>query len=245
MFPLYPHEVAYDAERVRIAAAVGDEELAEHGILIAERRASLNPDVPSCAAAAAHARGIWNDSAEDLVRAVSLYRDRTSPSRPCVRARRPRPSSGATRRQRVGNRRTRQGADDFGTRRGELGCCTRSGPASPSWRATASPQSRPAGDRVGRTDRSRVHGRQSCRGWVHQPGDRRQALRLPAHCPLSPAPRLREARSQLPCAPHEACRGPAGPIAKGSARRAWVTMAPQGRGDKVGRRIYSTGALLA
>jgi DNA-binding CsgD family transcriptional regulator/tetratricopeptide (TPR) repeat protein len=73
MYPLYPHEVAYDAERVRIAAAVGDEELAEHGISIAERRATLNPDVPSCAAAAAHARGIWSDSAEDLERAVSLY----------------------------------------------------------------------------------------------------------------------------------------------------------------------------
>src|SRR5277367_986457 len=74
MYPLFPHEVAYDAERVRIAAAVGDEELAEHGISVAERRASLNPDVPSCAAAAAHARGIWSDSAEDLERAVSIYR---------------------------------------------------------------------------------------------------------------------------------------------------------------------------
>jgi DNA-binding CsgD family transcriptional regulator len=74
MFPLYPHEVAHDAERVRIAAAVGDEEMAEHGISVAERRASLNPDVPSCAAAAAHARGIWRDSTEDLGRAVSLYR---------------------------------------------------------------------------------------------------------------------------------------------------------------------------
>jgi DNA-binding CsgD family transcriptional regulator len=73
MFPLYPHEVAHDAERVRIAAAVGDEELAEHAISLAERRARLNPGVPSCAAAAAHARGIWNDSAEDLDRAVSLY----------------------------------------------------------------------------------------------------------------------------------------------------------------------------
>jgi DNA-binding CsgD family transcriptional regulator len=73
MYPLYPHEVAYDAERVRIAAAVGDEELAEHGISVAERRATLNPDVPSCAAAAAHARGIWSDSTEDLKRAVSLY----------------------------------------------------------------------------------------------------------------------------------------------------------------------------
>jgi DNA-binding CsgD family transcriptional regulator len=79
MFPLYPHEVAYDAERVRIAAAVGDEELAEHGITVAERRASLNPDVRSCAAAAAHARGIWTDSAQDLGRAVSLYRDGPRP----------------------------------------------------------------------------------------------------------------------------------------------------------------------
>ena len=74
MFPLYPHEVTYDAERVRIAAAVGDEELADHAISLAERRASRNPDVPSCAAAAAHARGIWDDSAEELERAVSLYR---------------------------------------------------------------------------------------------------------------------------------------------------------------------------
>jgi DNA-binding CsgD family transcriptional regulator len=79
MFPLFPHEVTYDAERVRIAAAVGDEELADHAVSIAERRASLNPDVPSCAAAAAHARGIWSDSAEDLERAVSLYRDGPRP----------------------------------------------------------------------------------------------------------------------------------------------------------------------
>jgi DNA-binding CsgD family transcriptional regulator len=79
MYPLYPHEVAYDAERVRIAAAVGDEELAEHGISIAERRASLNPGVPSCAAAAAHARGIWSDSAADLGRAASLYRGGARP----------------------------------------------------------------------------------------------------------------------------------------------------------------------
>jgi DNA-binding CsgD family transcriptional regulator len=79
MFPLFPHEVSCDAERVRIAAAVGDEELAEHGISVAERRASLNPDVASCAAAAAHARGIWSEGAEDLRRAVSLYRDGPRP----------------------------------------------------------------------------------------------------------------------------------------------------------------------
>src|ERR1700722_15434785 len=35
---------------------------------------SLRAPLPSCAAAAAHARGIWSDSLEDLGRAVSLYR---------------------------------------------------------------------------------------------------------------------------------------------------------------------------
>ncbi len=79
MFPLYPHEVTYDAERVRVATAVGDQELAEHGISVAERRASLNPGVNSCAAAAAHARGIWSESTRDLERAVSLYRGGSRP----------------------------------------------------------------------------------------------------------------------------------------------------------------------
>ena len=172
MFPLYPHEVAYDAERVRIAAAVGDEELAEHGISIAERRARLNPDVPSCAAAAAHTRGIWSDSARGSRARGFALSGRTSPSGPRVRTRRPRPGAGATRRQRGGNRRARPGADDFDARRGELGRGTRPGQASPSRRATASRQNRSTEDWVGRTDRSRVHGRQSCRAWEHQPGDR-------------------------------------------------------------------------
>src|SRR6202034_1229963 len=78
MYPLFPHEVAYDAERVRIASAVGDEELAEHGISIAERRARLNPDVPSCAAAAVHVRGIWSESAADLARLPVRPRSKTS-----------------------------------------------------------------------------------------------------------------------------------------------------------------------
>jgi DNA-binding CsgD family transcriptional regulator/tetratricopeptide (TPR) repeat protein len=79
MFPLFPHEVTDDAERVRIAAAVSDDELAEHAIALADRRVALNPAVASCAAAAAHVRGIWFDSAVDLEKAVELYRDGPRP----------------------------------------------------------------------------------------------------------------------------------------------------------------------
>jgi DNA-binding CsgD family transcriptional regulator/tetratricopeptide (TPR) repeat protein len=79
MFPLFPHEVTDDAERVRIAAAASDPELAEHSIALAERRAALNPQVRSCRAAAAHARGIWFEAAPDLEVAVDLYRDGPRP----------------------------------------------------------------------------------------------------------------------------------------------------------------------
>jgi DNA-binding CsgD family transcriptional regulator len=79
MFPLFPHEVTDDAERVRIAAAASDEELADHAIALAERRAIANPTVASCAAAAAHVRGIWFESVEDLEKAAELYRDGPRP----------------------------------------------------------------------------------------------------------------------------------------------------------------------
>ncbi len=79
MWPLFPHEVAFDAERVRIAKAVADEELAEHAIAVAERRAELNPNVPSAAAAAAHVRGIWAGSVTHLEQAAAGYRDGPRP----------------------------------------------------------------------------------------------------------------------------------------------------------------------
>jgi DNA-binding CsgD family transcriptional regulator len=79
MFPLFPHEVPDDAEVVRIAAAAADEELADHAIALAERRAILNPTVRSCAAAAAHARGIWFESIPDLENATQLYREGPRP----------------------------------------------------------------------------------------------------------------------------------------------------------------------
>jgi DNA-binding CsgD family transcriptional regulator len=75
MFPLFPHEVPDDAELVRIAAAASDEELADYAIALAERRAILNPTVTSCAAAAAHARGIWFESVAELENAAELYRN--------------------------------------------------------------------------------------------------------------------------------------------------------------------------
>ena len=74
LFPLYPHEVTDDAEMVRIATAVGDEDLANHAISLATLRAERNPSVLSCQAAAAHCRGIWADSVNDLRLAASIYR---------------------------------------------------------------------------------------------------------------------------------------------------------------------------
>jgi DNA-binding CsgD family transcriptional regulator len=74
IFPLFPHEVTDDAELVRIAAAVGDEELAVHSISLTERRAEQNPSVLSCSAALSHSRGIWSESVDDLRVAAMLYK---------------------------------------------------------------------------------------------------------------------------------------------------------------------------
>ncbi len=58
---------------VRIALAVGDRELAENAVAVADRRAKLNPGVPSLAAIAAHARGLVNHDLDELSNAVSLF----------------------------------------------------------------------------------------------------------------------------------------------------------------------------
>ena len=73
LFPLFPFEIADDPQLVRIAVAVGDEELAEHTIEQAERRCELNPGVVSFKAAAAHARGLWHVRHRDLQTAASLF----------------------------------------------------------------------------------------------------------------------------------------------------------------------------
>jgi DNA-binding CsgD family transcriptional regulator len=73
IFPLFPHDVANDAEIVRIGMAVGDEELVARTVAVAEERKRLNPGVRSLEAAAMHARGLATHSAADLAVAVALF----------------------------------------------------------------------------------------------------------------------------------------------------------------------------
>jgi DNA-binding CsgD family transcriptional regulator len=73
LFPLFPFEIEDDPQLVRIAVAVGDQELAEHTIAQADHRCELNPGVVSFKAAVAHARGLWQSSTGDLETAASLF----------------------------------------------------------------------------------------------------------------------------------------------------------------------------
>jgi DNA-binding CsgD family transcriptional regulator len=66
-------DVADEVQMVRMALAVGDQELAESAAEQAGRRAHLNPDVASLPASAAHARGLLNGDAAELAHAVSLF----------------------------------------------------------------------------------------------------------------------------------------------------------------------------
>jgi DNA-binding CsgD family transcriptional regulator len=73
LFPLFPFEIADDPQLVRIAVAVGDQELADVVIEQAERRCELNPDVVSLRAGLAHARGLAQRSTTALEAAASLF----------------------------------------------------------------------------------------------------------------------------------------------------------------------------
>ena len=72
LFPLFPMEAVDDPLLVRMALAVGDEELAKTVAELAARRSELNPGVPSAAAAAAHTRGLLNGSKPDLEEAAAI-----------------------------------------------------------------------------------------------------------------------------------------------------------------------------
>ncbi len=73
LFPLFPFEIADDPQLVRIAVAAGDEELAARAVEQAAHRCELNPGVVSFEAAAAHARGLREDSAGQLETAAALF----------------------------------------------------------------------------------------------------------------------------------------------------------------------------
>lgn len=70
IFPLFPHDVGVDPELVRMAMAVGDDELVAHAIAVAEQRSERNPRVRSHAAIAAHLRGLARHDTGELESAV-------------------------------------------------------------------------------------------------------------------------------------------------------------------------------
>jgi DNA-binding CsgD family transcriptional regulator len=73
LFPLFPHDVAQDAELARVALAVQDDELVTAVVDTVERRNELNPGVRSVQAAAAHVRGLVKQSGAELADAVELF----------------------------------------------------------------------------------------------------------------------------------------------------------------------------
>jgi DNA-binding CsgD family transcriptional regulator len=79
IFPLFPFEAVDDPQLVRIALAVGDDELAQRTAAQAERRSELNPAVRTLAAVAAHARGIATGSFDDVETAVRLFAEGPRP----------------------------------------------------------------------------------------------------------------------------------------------------------------------
>ena len=74
VLPLFPHEVTDDVELIRIAAGIGDEELADHAMSLTQRRAEQNPSLLSCRAALSHCRGLWSESVDDLKDAARFYK---------------------------------------------------------------------------------------------------------------------------------------------------------------------------
>jgi DNA-binding CsgD family transcriptional regulator len=74
ILPLFPHDIANDAELIRIALAVDDAELVARAVAAAEERECLNPQVNSLAACARQLRGLANRSTVELAAAVPLIR---------------------------------------------------------------------------------------------------------------------------------------------------------------------------
>jgi DNA-binding CsgD family transcriptional regulator len=79
IFPLFPHDIANDAELVRIAMAAGDDELVQRAVDVAEQRHGLNPRVQSLQAIAAHVGGLARHCTDDLEVAARLLHDASRP----------------------------------------------------------------------------------------------------------------------------------------------------------------------
>jgi DNA-binding CsgD family transcriptional regulator len=79
LLPLFPHDVALDAEMARIALVAEDDELVTAIAATAERRSDLNPSVRSIHAAAAHVRGLVRHSAAELADAFKLFAEAGRP----------------------------------------------------------------------------------------------------------------------------------------------------------------------
>ena len=79
ILPLFPMDVTDDPLLVRIALAVGDQELAVRAVASAQRRSAINPGVRSLAAAAAHADGLLRGSEPRLAEAVELFEEGPRP----------------------------------------------------------------------------------------------------------------------------------------------------------------------
>jgi DNA-binding CsgD family transcriptional regulator len=71
--PLFPMDVADETRLIHIALAVRDDGLAASAAESAQRRARLNPQIRSIAAAAAHGRGLIDHDTKLLSEAVTLY----------------------------------------------------------------------------------------------------------------------------------------------------------------------------
>ena len=98
ILPLFPIDVTDEIPLVRIALAVGDDELAEVASGQAERRAQRNSHVTTIVATAAHVRGLLTSNIDELERAAELF------------ATGPRPMMHAYAREDLGVARARAGA---------------------------------------------------------------------------------------------------------------------------------------
>jgi DNA-binding CsgD family transcriptional regulator len=73
ILPRFPLDIADEVLLARIALGTQDDELARLALSITRRRAEQNPGIRSIAAAAAHIRGLLEQSLADLEEAVTLY----------------------------------------------------------------------------------------------------------------------------------------------------------------------------